>query len=120
MHQEKRPRPSLPLAPPKIILNVALFGRARQKTLKPVKIGMIHSGMISGFQVSARNLRERSSIAVPQQKMQAKTIRNTLSGFFIAALLWCRASSMLLTGKLEGHSMFFGYKSALRMSPAKP
>jgi hypothetical protein len=35
-HNEKRPRPSSPLAPPKILVKVALFWFARQKMLIPI------------------------------------------------------------------------------------
>lgn len=41
---DKRPNPSFPFEPPKILVNSILFLLARQKTDTPVRIGMMYSG----------------------------------------------------------------------------
>ena len=63
---------------------------------------MIHSGIIS------------------HTKIHAKTIKKTFNGFLVNSLGLCKVSNIELTGKFDGHSMFFGYTKTFLMSPAIP
>lgn len=51
--RDSKPRPSLPLDPPKMRVKSGDLGFARQKIEKPVRSGNIHSGKISQIKMLA-------------------------------------------------------------------